>query len=286
MVDIVIPTHNQARLLRKCVESIFAQTAYRNYRLTVVSNRTDDPAALQYIGELDADERVTVLRDDAPFNFSALNNRAVKACGGEFLLFLNDDTEVITPDWLSEIVALGMRPQTGAVGAKLLYPDRTVQHGGVIVGMGVAAGHAFLRLREDDGGYFGRLSFNSNFSAVTAACMGVRRELFDEVGGFNEQQLAVAFNDIDLCLRLQKRGYRNVFTPNAVLYHHESVSRQDDIAGEGRTRLGKEARYMSETWQDVLARDPAYNPNLNLDASAPTFSPTMNTRTTKPWRQL
>ncbi len=285
-VDIILPTHNQERLLRKCIDSVLAKTTYPNYRITIVDNRSDDAATLQYLGELAADERISILRDDRPFNYSALNNRAVKEGNGEFLLFLNNDTEVITPEWLSEIVALGMRPQTGAVGAKLLYPDRTVQHGGVVVGMGIAAGHAFLKLPQDDGGYFGRLHFNSNYSAVTAACMGLRRERFDEIGGFNEQQLAVAFNDIDLCLRLQKRGYWNVFTPNAVLYHYESASRQDDAAGEGRTRLSGEVRYMSEVWGETLTQDPAYSPNLNLDASAPTFAPTLNTRTTKPWRQL
>lgn len=285
-VEIIIPTHNQRDLLRICIDSIRTKTSYDNYHITIIDNRSDDPGTCAYLNELASNEQITVLRDDSPFNYSAINNRAVKQCASDFLLFLNNDTEVISPDWLSEMVALGMRPQTGAVGAKLLYPNRTVQHAGVIVGMGIAAGHAFVGRAEDDGGYRGRLDVTSNFSAVTAACMGIRRELFEEIGGFNEKQLAVAFNDVDLCLRLQQKGCWNVFTPNAVLCHHESVSRQDDLTGDGRNRLIKEVRAMTNAWPDVLANDPAYSPNLNLDPSFPSFSPAMNSRSTKPWRQL
>jgi len=285
-VEIIIPTHNQRDLLKTCIDSIRTKTRYDNYHITIIDNRSDDPGACAYLNELASNEEITVLHDDSPFNYSAINNRAVKQCASDFLLFLNNDTEVISPDWLSEIVALGMRPQTGAVGAKLLYPNRTVQHAGVIVGMGIAAGHAFVGRAEDDAGYHGRLNVTSNFSAVTAACMGIRRELFEEIGGFNEEQLAVAFNDVDLCLRLQRKGCWNVFTPNAVLYHHESVSRQDDRTGGGRNRLIKEVRVITDAWSDVLANDPAYSPNLNLDPALPSFSPAMNSRSTKPWRQL
>lgn len=285
-VEIIIPTHNQQILLKKCIDSILEKTTYAPYHITIIDNRSNEQDALAYLKELETRDNISVLRDDSPFNYSALNNRAVKQSDAEFLLFLNNDTEVIFPDWLSEMVALGMRPHTGAVGAKLLYPNRTLQHAGVIVGMGIAAGHAFLKLGENDGGYFGRLNFHSNFSAVTAACLGLRRELFDEIGGFNEKQLAVAFNDVDFCLRLQQKGYWNVYSPNAVLFHHESVSRQDDRSGAGRNRLIKEVRYMTDNWTDVMINDPAYSPNLNLDPAAPSFTPSMLTRTIKPYRLL
>ncbi len=265
LVSIIIPTRNAANLVRTCVGSIIARTDYPNYEIIVVDNRSDDPAARDLLARLEAEDHVRVLSHDAPFNFSAINNRAAAAAQGEVLCFLNNDMEVITGRWLDELVSHALRPEIGAVGAMLYYPDATIQHAGVVLGLGGVANHAFLRYPHGTDGYMNRARLAQNYSAVTAACLAVRRSAFEQVGGFNERDLAVAFNDIDLCLRLRAAGYWNLWTPFAELYHHESASRGNDHAPEHQARFQREIEYMRRTWGPLLDRDPAYNPNLSVD---------------------
>ncbi|MDB6170222.1 MAG: glycosyl transferase family 2, partial [Verrucomicrobia bacterium] len=268
-VSIIVPTRNGADLLRLCVGSILAKTIYPDFEILVVNNRSDDAATLAYFDELRA-LGIRVLDFDAPFNFSALNNFAVRAGAGSMLAFLNNDLEVISADWLDEMVSQALRPEIGAVGAMLYYPDDTVQHAGVVLGLtgpaardGVA-GHAFKGAARGGEGQRNRLRLAQNYSAVTAACLVIRRKTFEAVGGFNETDLPVAFNDIDFCLRVQQAGFRNLWTPFAELYHHESASRGAEDTPEKVERFAREATYMRRVWGGRLDRDPAYNPNLTL----------------------
>lgn len=265
LVSIVIPTRNGLELMRQCVDSIFALTSYPEYEIIIVDNGSDDPAALAYFAELAAGPRVQVLRDESPFNYSALNNLAVRHAKGEVIVLMNNDIKVLTPDWLEEMVSFVMQPEVGAVGAKLLYPDDTVQHAGVILGIRTVAGHGHKQLKRHDRGYQGRAAVVQNFSAVTAACLAVRKDVWDQVGGLNEVDLKVAFNDVDFCIRLVQAGYRNVWTPYAELYHFESVSRGTEDSPEKRARFAGEVHFMRTEWAHVLLVDKAYNPALTLD---------------------
>lgn len=256
-VQIIIPSRNNVRYLRPCIKSILKKTEYRHYRINIVDNGSDDRATLAYLRKMQDEPRVLVLRYDRPFNFSAINNWAVRQVGGRYLLFLNDDTEVITPGWLDAMLEQAQRAEVGAVGAKLLYPDGRIQHGGVVLGIGVAY-HAHRFFPSGHPGYFGRLEIVQDFSAVTAACLMTRREVFEQVGGFDETDLAVAYNDVDFCLRVRQAGYEIIYTPFAELYHHESVSR-------GPSLDGREVAFMQRKWGDLLTRDPFYNPNLAPD---------------------
>jgi GT2 family glycosyltransferase len=202
-----------------------------------------------------------VIRDDSPFNYSRLNNAAVGHAEGQILCLLNDDVEVLTPGWLEEMVSFAARPDVGAVGARLWYPDGTLQHGGVIIGIGGVAGHAHPRLPKGDGGYFSRGVLQQELSAVTGACLVLRRSVFEEVGGLDEG-IAVAFNDVDLCLRIRAAGYRIIWTPFAELIHHESASRGQEDNPEKIARFNREVRFMLERWGATLDDDPHYNPNL------------------------
>jgi GT2 family glycosyltransferase len=220
---------------------------------------------MAYFERMKSDSRIRIFKYNFPFNYSALNNYAVQHAEGEILALLNNDTEAITEDWLTEMVSHVLRPGIGAVGAKLLYPDRTVQHAGVILGIGGVAGHAHRFLGDEAFGYCSRAIVTQNLSAVTAACLVVSKKRYQEVGGMNETDLAVAFNDVDFCLKLVAAGYRNVFTPFARLYHHESVSRGHDDTPEKQLLFAKEFDYMQKRWGEILLRDPAYNPNLTLE---------------------
>jgi GT2 family glycosyltransferase len=271
LVSIIIPARDSVRLTRQCIESIFKRTLYRNYEIVVVDNGSVESETLAYFDEISQRHGVRVLRDDAPFNFSALNNRAVRDARGEYLCLLNNDVEVISPDWLSEMVSLAAQPGNGAVGARLWYPNDTVQHAGVLLGLGGVAGHVNLGARRGQAGYFARAVVSQNMTVVTAACLVVRKLAWERVGGMNEE-LAIAYNDVDFCLRLAEAGYRNVWTPHAELYHHESASRGSDMAPEKRARFVTEARWMQARWGTMLDRDPAYNRNLTLDTSQPFFS--------------
>jgi glycosyltransferase involved in cell wall biosynthesis len=265
LVSIIIPTRNAARLLRTCVGSIFARTEYPRFEILVVNNRSDDPETLELFRQLSKEDEVRVIDFDRPFNFSAINNAAARQANGSVLCFLNNDIEVITGRWLDELVSHALRPEIGAVGAMLYYPDNTIQHAGVVLGLGGVANHAFLHYPHGTDGYMNRARLAQNYSAVTAACLVVRRQVFEQVGGFNEKDLAVAFNDIDLCLRIRAAGYRNLWTPFAELYHHESASRGNDNAPEHQPRFVSEIEYMRRTWGELLDRDPAYNPNLAVN---------------------
>lgn len=265
LVSLIIPTRNGLQLIQQCVESILKKTTYPNYEILIVDNGSDDPATLQYFNQLQAEARVRVVRDDRPFNYSALNNAAVKLARGELVGLINNDIEVISPDWLSEMVSHALRPGVGAVGAKLWYPNNTLQHGGAVLGVGGVTGHSHKHLGHQQYGYFGRASLIQSFSAVTAACLVIRKTIFEEVGGLNEMELQIAFNDIDFCLRVREAGYRNIWTPYAELYHHESASRGAEDTTKKRERFAKEVRYMKQHWGEQLLNDPAYSPNLTLD---------------------
>jgi O-antigen biosynthesis protein len=271
LVSIIIPTRDGVELLRQCIESIFEKSTYPNFEIVVVDNGSVKPETLAYFETLRARPNVRVIRDDRPFNFSALNNAAAALAQGEFVCLLNNDIEVISPDWLEELVSLAAQPGNGAVGACLWYPNNTLQHGGVVLGLGGVAGHMHYKMRRGTFGYFGRAVAAQNVSVVTAACLVIRKSIYEEVGGLDEQ-FAVAFNDVDFCIRVREAGYRNVWTPHAELYHHESATRGSDMAPEKFQRFQREVRLMENRWGDVLLHDPAYNPNLSLDTSKPPFA--------------
>lgn len=263
-VCIVVPTRDHVHLLRRCVESVLKLSTYPEFELVVVDNRSHDREALSYLKTLGECERVRVLSYDAPFNYSALNNWAARQCASPLLAFINNDIEVITPDWLEEMAGFAVRPDVGAVGAMLYYPDNTIQHAGMLLGTFGIAGHVYARQRKGFSGYHGRAQVAQDVSAVTGACLVVRRTLFEAVGGLDEQ-LPIEFNDVDFCLRLRERGYLNVWTPFAQLYHHESASRSLVDADARRARSAGVAR-MLQRWSNELYRDPAYNPNLSLQS--------------------
>ena len=264
-VSIVICTRDHESLLRTAVESIRMLSTYPNYELVIVDNGSRDPQAVAYLASLASQPGIHVIRDDSPFNYSRLNNGAVARCRGDIVCLLNDDIEVITPDWLEEMVSFAIKPDVGAVGARLWYPDGTLQHGGVLIGIGGVAGHAHLRLPKGSQGYFSRAVLQQELSAVTGACLMVRRTVYQEVGGLDEQ-IAVAFNDVDFCLRLRAAGYRNIWTPFAELIHHESASRGYEDNPEKIARFQREIRFMQDRWGARLTKDPHYNPNCSLRA--------------------
>jgi len=277
LTSIVICTRDHEALLRAALDSILAKTTYPHYEIIVIDNGSRDPATLRYLSSLSARPGLTVLRDDSPFNYSRLNNVAVRHARGSVLCLLNDDIEVLTPNWLEEMVSFAIQPGVGAVGARLWYPDGTLQHGGVLIGIGGVAGHAHHRLRRGQPGSFGRGVLQQELSAVTGACLTVRRDVFDEVGGFDEN-LAVAFNDVDLCLRIRAAGYRNVWTPFAELIHHESASRGQDDTPAKIARTQQEVRFMKDRWGSTLDGDPYYHPRLSLRSGQFTFE------SPPPWR--
>jgi GT2 family glycosyltransferase len=264
-VSVIIPTRNGLQVLRPCLASLLERTRYSDFEVLVVDNGSDDPATLQFLADLEQQGRIRVLRDPSPFNYSALNNRAVNQASGELICLLNNDIEVIDPGWLEELVAQALRPGVGAVGARLLYPNRTLQHGGVLLGVGGVANHAHLGWPGDHPGYFSRAQLTQEMAAVTGACLLVRRSHYEAVGGLNEEQLKVAFNDVDFCLKLREQGLQNVYAPAARLIHHESVSRGQDLSPEKAARFATEVAWMQQRWADQLPHDPAYNPNLSLD---------------------
>jgi len=264
VVSIVIPTRD-GTLLQRCIDSVLALTTYPAFEITVVDNSSKTHPTLQYLRH--NDQRVRVIRDERPFNYAAINNDAVARTAGEVVCLLNDDTEVISPDWLTELVGQLQQPGVGAVGAKLYYDDGRIQHAGVVTGLLGVAGHAHRCFDRLSPGYFGHLQLARTMSVVTAACMAVRREAWQAVGGFDGVHLPIAFNDVDFCLRLGEAGWRVVWTPYAELFHHESVSRGPDDTGPRAAEFVREIDYVQKRWGPVALRsDPAYNPNLSLDA--------------------
>lgn len=267
MVTLIIPTKDRADLLRMSVGSILEKTNYPSFEIIIVNNQSVEEATARYFREIVHDKRVRVLDYDAEFNFSAINNFAARHATGTVLGLVNNDIEVIDGDWLAEMTSHAVRPGVGAVGAKLYYPNDTIQHAGVIVGLGGVAGHSYLGQTSKFLGQASRACLTQNLSAVTAACLLVKKQVYEQVGGLDES-LKVAFNDIDFCLRIRKAGYRNVWTPFASLYHHESLSRGYEDTSEKRARFQDEVLFMKNRWAQELDHDPAYNPNLSLTGNA------------------
>ena len=280
LVSIIIPNRNHEEDLRRCIESILSESTYDNYEIIVVENASTDPGILSYYRELEeAAEnkgdraRVRIVRyvpdGEESFNYAKVNNFGASQAKGEYLLLLNNDTSVITINWIEELLMYAQRDDVGAVGAKLYYPDRTIQHAGIVIGLGAhrSAGHVHYRVAQNNLGYMGRLCYAQDFSAVTGACMMVKKSLYDELGGLDES-FAVALNDVDLCLRLREKGLWNVWNPYCELFHYESASRGGDISGESGKRYNEESARFRERWSSILEKgDPFYNINFSLDRS-------------------
>lgn len=265
-VSIIIPTKDHVQDLKKCISSIIDKTSYDNYEIIVVNNDSQDTGTYEFFKEIRKNNRIKIIDDNEEFNFSRINNFAVRESSGELLLFLNNDTEVISNEWLTSMIEHAQRPGVGAVGAKLLYPDNTVQHAGVILGIGPAgsavAGHSHKYAVASIPGYFSSLNLIRNYSAVTAACMMMRKDIFEKVGGFDEN-LQIAFNDVDLCMKIRAAGYSIVYTPFAELYHFESKSRGYENTPEKARRFNSEIRYFRSRWgAEIEKGDPFYNKNL------------------------
>ncbi len=253
-ISIIIATRDRIDLLSRCIASIRAKTSYPNYEIIIVDNESKSPEAQEYFRSLEH----RLLPFHGPFNFSALNNLAVEQTGSPWLLFLNNDVEVIDSEWLTVMAEHVQRPEVGAVGARLLYPNDTVQHAGVVLGVGGIAEHAFRHFPAEAPGVSRQLQVTRNYSSVTGACLMTRRDVFEEVGGFDEERLPVTFSDVDLCLKMRRAGYLIVYTPFAKLYHHESASRRRSVEA-------LETEVMRERWPEYLERDPYYNPNLSRE---------------------
>jgi len=270
-ISIVIANKDHEADLRRCITSIVQKSTYQNYEIIVVENNSTSPEIEKYYGELQEQlaDKVKVIRFEGSFNYSAVNNLGVKNATGDYILLLNNDTEVITSNWMEELLMYAQREDVGAVGAKLLYADRTIQHAGVVLGLGAhrTAGHSHYKIPVQNLGYMGRLCYTQNVSAVTGACLMVKKELFELVGGL-EESFAISLNDVDFCLKLREKGYLNVWTPFAELYHYESISRGLDDQGEKAERYNRESEQFRKKWKKVLEKgDPYYNPNFSLDRS-------------------
>lgn len=280
-ISIVIPNKDHTEDLKRCVSSILEKSTYDNYELVIVENNSETREIKEYYTQLlgfpyqpgepqhREDGKITVVTFEGAFNYSAINNLGARNARGEYLLLLNNDTEVITVNWMEELLMYAQREDVGAVGAKLYYGDKTIQHAGIVIGLGAhrTAGHTHYRQHRQNLGYMGRLCYAQDVSAVTGACLMVKRSLYDEVGGL-EEDFAVSLNDVDFCLKLREKGLLNVFTPFAELYHHESVSRGADDSGERAERYNRESARFREKWRTQLeGGDPYYNPNFSLDRS-------------------
>lgn len=265
LVSIIIPTKDQLGLLKACIDSILNKTDYTHYEIVVVDNGSVERKTLNYLKNNVSNNQIRVLSYPHKFNYSAINNFAVSQCtDSDYVLLLNNDIEVINPEWLTEMLSIAQQDDVGCVGAKLYYSNGRVQHGGVILGIGGVAGHSHKYFRCNDHGYFSRLKVVQDLSAVTAACLLVKRSIYMSVDGLNEQDLTIAFNDVDFCMKVKALGYRNVWTPYAKLYHHESISRGNEDKPEKIQRFNSEVEYMKSSWGDLLQDDPYYNKNLTL----------------------
>lgn len=263
MVSIIVPTRDASELIRQCVESLRTRTDYAHYEILVVDNQSKDPAALHYLDEMAKYPGVRILRYDQPFNYSAINNYAVSEALGQIVCLLNNDTEIISLDWLDEMIGNLLQNKVGVVGAKLYYPDGRVQHGGDVVGVGGTANHLHAFLKRGEPGYCNRAIVTQELSAVTAACLLTWKGLYVSLGGLDEKNLPVAFNDVDYCLRVRELGYKVVWTPHAELIHHESVSRRKNKTVMRRMQAKREVSYMRARWRESLNNDPFYNPNFS-----------------------
>lgn len=284
MVSIVIPTRDRAALLGPCLEGLFRRTDYPAFEVIVVDNGSTEPALHDLLARWSADSRLRVLPSPGPFNYALLNNRAAAIARGEILLLLNNDTEVTHPEWLAAMAALAMRPGIGAVGAKLLFPSGRIQHAGVILGPRGVAGHDYLFTPGSEAGQQDDLLLTREVVAVTGACLAVRRDHYMAVGGLDEDRFRVAYNDVDLCLKLRRAGLRNLVTPEARLVHHESASRGSDFSADRHAKWDRERLAMREAWGGLLDDDPFF-PAL-LSFSAPARTPAAPPRRSLPWRQV
>lgn len=265
LISTLIPNKDHVSDLRKCIVSIQEKTSYPNYEIIVIENNSEEEKTFQYYQLLEKRRNIRVDRWNGKFNYSAINNFGYTFAKGEYILLLNNDTEVISADWLQEMLMYAQRGDVGAVGAKLYYPDNTVQHGGVVLGVGGVAAHLHCNRQKEDPGYMGRLIYAQDLTAVTAACMMLPRKVWEETGGLDES-FEVAFNDVDLCMRIRQKGYLIVFTPYAELYHYESKSRKADDTPEKRARfVGEVERFQARWAKELEAGDPYYNPNFSLD---------------------
>lgn len=264
LVSIVIPNKDQVLALKKCLESIFRLSTYKNIEILVIENNSEQEETFRYYKKIDGKRGVQVLRWKEAFNYSKINNFGVSHAHGEYIICLNNDMEVITPDWIEELLGHCQRKEVGIVGARLYYPDDTIQHAGVVVGMGGIAGSMFVGMNRKRTGYLHKAGIQQDLSAVTAACLMVKRTVFEEIDGF-EEKLAVAFNDVDFCLRAREKGYLVVYDPYAELYHDESKTRGAEDTKEKVRRFQQEIEYMRKRWMKLLKQgDPYYNPNLSL----------------------
>ena len=264
LVSIIIPNKDAKEDLEKCIRSIKEKSTYKNYEILIVENNSETEDIFSYYKEISEDPAVRLLKWKREFNYSAINNFAAKKAKGDYLLFLNNDTEVITQDWIEELLGICQRPGTAVAGARLYYGDKTIQHAGTVIGIGGIAGHMFVNLPQGRTGYMHKAALIQDLSAVTAACMMVKRSVFQEVQGF-EEQLAVAFNDVDFCLRVREKNYLVVYNPYAELYHYESKSRGTEDSKEKVRRFQSEIEFMRCRWEKLLkAGDPYYNKNLSL----------------------
>lgn len=264
LVSVIIPNKDEKETLQTCLEMLEKNTGYQNFEIIIVENNSTTDEIFRYYKELSGNRKIHLLRWGKEFNYSAINNFAVAHAKGEYLLFLNNDVKSINPDWLEEMLGVCQRPEVGGVGAKLIYPDNTIQHAGCVIGMGGIAGHMFVDMPADHTGYLHKASLLQDMSAVTAACLLMKKEVFEQAGGFTEE-LAVAFNDVDLCLKVRKNGYLIVYDPYAKLYHMESKTRGAEDSKEKVRRFQTEIEYMRCHWIDILKNgDPCYNKNLSL----------------------
>lgn len=268
-ISIVIANKDHKEDLKRCITSILEKSTYENFEIIVVENNSTEKETFDYYQELEENEKIKIITFEGTFNYSAVNNLGVANAGGEYILLLNNDTQVITVNWIEELLMYAQREDVGAVGAKLYYANKTIQHAGVVLGLGAhrTAGHSHYGQHRENLGYMGRLCYAQNVSAVTGACLLVKKSLFEEVGGL-EESFAISLNDVDFCLKLREKGYLNVFTPFAELYHFESISRGLDDNGEKAQRYNRESEQFRAKWKNALeAGDPYYNPNFSLDRS-------------------
>ncbi|TVM36070.1 glycosyltransferase family 2 protein [Oceanidesulfovibrio marinus] len=263
-ISLIIPTRDQAALLGACLRSLLGRTDYPDFEILLVNNRSVEPATFRLFEMYSRHSNVRIIEHDAPFSFPHINNVAARQASGEILGLINNDVEVMEPGWLKEMAGHALRPEVGAVGAMLLYPDTRIQHAGVVLGMCGTARHADLFEPHDSPGYLGRLRCAQRMSAVTGGCMLTRRELYEKAGGL-EEELPVSYNDIDYCLRLREMGKLVIWTPHARLIHHESVSRGDDGSPEKRAQTMKSIAFFKSRWAKWIESDPEYNPNLALE---------------------
>ena len=285
LVSVIIPNKDEKETLQTCLEMLEKNTSYQNFEIIIIENNSTTDEIFRYYKELSKDPRIHLLRWGKEFNYSAINNFGAAHAKGEYLLFLNNDVKSINPDWMEEMLGVCQRPEVGGVGAKLIYPDNTIQHAGCVVGMGGIAGHMFVDMPADRTGYLHKASLLQDMSAVTAACLMMKKEVFEEAGGFTED-LAVAFNDVDLCLKVRKNDHLIVYDPYAKLYHMESKTRGAEDSKEKVRRFQTEIEYMRCHWLDILKNgDPYYNKNLSLTKWNYSLKPIAGMETAEPKKE-